>query len=116
MIAVIFEAETTADTQAEYLGWAADLRPLLDDIDGFLAIERFRSLTTPGRVLSLSFWRDEAAVARWRALPEHRRAQAAGRDHVFAGYRLRIAEVLRDYGKDDRAAAPADSRDFHAES
>lgn len=114
MIAVIFEAETSADAQAEYLDWAAELRPLLDHIDGFISIERFQSLTTPGRLLSLSFWRDEAAVARWRALPEHRRAQAAGRDHVFADYRLRIAEVLRDYGMTDRAEAPANSRDFHA--
>lgn len=114
MIAVIFEAETSADAQAEYLDWAAELRPLLNDIDGFISIERFQSLTTSGRLLSLSFWRDEAAVARWRALPEHRRAQAAGRDHVFAGYRLRIAEVLRDYGMNDRAEAPADSRDFHS--
>lgn len=115
MIAVIFEAETSADAQAEYLDWAAELRPLLSDIDGFVSIERFQSLTTPGRLLSLSFWRDEAAVARWRALPEHRRAQAAGRDHVFAGYRLRIAEVIRDYGMNDRAEAPADSREFHTQ-
>lgn len=113
MIAVIFEAETSADAQAEYLDWAAELRPLLDRIDGFISIERFQSLSTPGRLLSLSFWRDEAAVARWRALPEHRRAQAAGRDHVFATYRLRIAEVLRDYGMTERDQAPADSRDFH---
>lgn len=115
MIAVIFEAETPADAQAEYLDWAAELRPLLDGIDGFISIERFQSLSIPGRVLSLSFWRDEAAVARWRALPEHRHAQAAGRDHVFAGYRLRIAEVLRDYGMNERAEAPADSREFHTQ-
>lgn len=115
MIAVIFEAEMSAETQAEYLNWAAELRPLLAEIDGFLSIERFQSLSTPGRLLSLSFWRDEAAVAKWRALPEHRRAQAAGRNHVFTGYRLRIAEVLRDYGMNDRAEAPADSCDFHAE-
>lgn len=114
MIAVIFEAETSADAQAEYLNWAAELRPLLNDVEGFISIERFQSLTTPGRVLSLSFWRDEAAVASWRALPEHRRAQAAGRDHVFAGYRLRVAEVLRDYGMNDRAEAPTDSQSFHS--
>lgn len=115
MIAVIFEVDMPAEAKAEYLDWAAELRPLLDDIDGFLSIERFQSLTTSGRLLSLSFWRDEAAVARWRALPEHRRAQAAGRDHVFAGYRLRVAEVLRDYGMTDRAEAPTDSREFHIE-
>lgn len=114
MIAVIFEVETSAETQAEYLDWAAELRPLLETIDGFISIERFQSLSTPGLLLSLSFWRDEAAVAQWRALPEHRRAQAAGRDHVFAGYRLRVAEVLRDYGMTERDLAPADSRAFHA--
>ena len=81
MIAVIFEVDVPADAKGEYLDWAAELRPLLSEIDGFLSIERFQSLTTPGRLLSLSFWRDEAAVARWRALPEHRRAQVAGRDH-----------------------------------
>lgn len=113
MIAVIFEVDVPAEAKAEYLDWAAELRPLLDGIDGFLSIERFQSLTTPGRLLSLSFWRDEAAVARWRALPEHRRAQAAGRDHVFADYRLRVAEVLRDYGMHEREQAPTDSRDFH---
>lgn len=113
MIAVIFEVDVPADAKGEYLDWAAELRPLLSEIDGFLSIERFQSLTTPGRLLSLSFWRDEAAVARWRALPEHRRAQTAGRDHVFAGYRLRVAEVLRDYGMTERAEAPADSITFH---
>ena len=113
MIAVIFEVDVPAAAKGEYLDWAAELRPLLSEIDGFLSIERFQSLTTPGRLLSLSFWRDEAAVARWRALPEHRRAQTAGRDHVFAGYRLRVAEVLRDYGMTERAEAPADSLTFH---
>ena len=113
MIAVIFEGETTEGRRDDYLDEAAVLRPLLDGIDGFLSIERFESLTAPGKLLSLSFWRDEAAVARWRALPEHRRAQTAGRDHVFAGYRLRVAEVLRDYGMTERAEAPADSITFH---
>ena len=113
MIAVIFEVDVPAGAKGEYLDWTAELRPLLSEIDGFLSIERFQSLTTPGRLLSLSFWRDEAAVARWRALPEHRRAQTAGRDHVFAGYRLRVAEVLRDYGMTERAEAPADSLTFH---
>lgn len=113
MIAVIFEAQTSADRQAEYLDLAAQLRPYLGRIDGFLSIERFESLTTPGKVLSLSFWRDEAAVAQWRNLPEHRVAQAAGRDHVFMDYRLRIASVLRDYGMTDREEAPTDSHERH---
>lgn len=116
MIAVIFEVEMPADARGEYLDWATQLRPLLEEIDGFLSIERFESLTTPGRLLSLSFWRDETAVANWRALPEHRRAQAAGRDHVFSGYRLRVAEVLRDYGMTERDQAPADSLSFHTQA
>jgi heme-degrading monooxygenase HmoA len=107
MIAVIFEVRPR-DTK-RYLDIAADLRPLLDDIDGFLSIERFESLSEKGKVLSLSFWRDEAAVAAWRNLPPHRDAQAEGRAQVFRDYRLRIAGVIRDYGMNDRAQAPADS-------
>ncbi|MDP0925788.1 antibiotic biosynthesis monooxygenase [Paracoccus onubensis] len=114
MIAVIFEVEITTETQSEYLDLAAQLRPLLEDIDGFLSIERFRSLTNPDKILSLSFWRDEAAIAQWRNLSEHRAAQTAGRDHIFADYRLRIANVLRDYGMNARDEAPADSRNIHS--
>lgn len=110
MIAVIFEATPAAGRREDYLGLAADLRPLLDGIDGFVSIERFESLAQPGKLLSLSFWRDEAAVAAWRALPPHRAAQALGRGEVFADYRLRIAGVIRDYGLTDRDQAPADSR------
>ena len=98
MIGVIFEAQTSADTQAEYHDLAAQLRPHLTQIDGFLSIERFQSLTTPGEALFLSFWRDEAALAQLRNRPEHRAAQAAGRNHVLTDCRLRIAPVLRDYG------------------
>ncbi len=115
MIAVIFEAEPAAGNQAEYLALAAELRPLLDDIDGFISIERFESLTTPGKVLSLSFWRDEAAIAQWRNMNAHREVQVAGRSRVFTDYRLRIAEVQRDYGMNARAQAPADSRSIHNE-
>lgn len=107
MIAVIFEVRP-ADRDA-YLGIAANLRPLLDGIDGFISIERFESLAEPGKLLSLSFWRDEAAVAAWRNTEEHRAAQTAGRDGVLKDYRLRIAAVVRDYGIADRAQAPADS-------
>ncbi len=110
MIAVIFEVEPADGRRDDYLGRAGDLRPLLDGIDGFLSIERFESLAQPGKLLSLSFWRDEAAVAAWRTLPEHRAAQAAGRAGIFRDYRLRIAAVVRDYGLTDRAEAPADSR------
>ncbi|MGO4440223.1 antibiotic biosynthesis monooxygenase family protein [Rhizobium sp. RAF56] len=113
MIAVIFEVIPAEGERERYLGLAADLRPELETIDGFVSIERFESLTSPGKLLSLSFWRDEEAVRLWRNLPSHRAAQRAGRDHVFAGYRLRIASVLRDYGMDDRVEAPADSRAYH---
>ena len=106
MIAVIFEAEPAEGQRETYLDLAAALRPDLDQVDGFLSIERFESLTTPGKVLSLSFWRDEAAVSAWRTHTPHRGAQAAGRSGVFSGYRLRVAHVLRDYGLTDRDQAP----------
>ena len=113
MIAVIFEAVTSANSKSAYLDAAARLRPLLAEVDGFIAIERFESLTQPGKILSLSFWRDAAAVERWRNLPEHREVQAAGRAGIFSDYRLRVAEVLRDYGMNARDQAPPDSRSAH---
>ena len=108
MIAVIFEV--WPNDRKAYLDIAASLRPLLDSIDGFISIERFESLSEKGKLLSLSFWRDEAAVAAWRNQSEHRAAQAAGRGGVLRDYRLRIAGVMRDYGMTDREEAPADSR------
>ena len=113
MIAVIFEVLPHADGKARYLDLAAALRPLLDEVDGFISIERFQSLSDPGKLLSLSFFRDEAAIAQWRQLEAHRAAQAAGRGALFADYRLRIAHVVRDYGMAERADAPPDSRVRH---
>ncbi|KNY12238.1 antibiotic biosynthesis monooxygenase [Achromobacter piechaudii] len=113
MIAVIFEVEPANGDAAPYLDIAAGLIDELRTIDGFLSVERFQSLTTPGKLLSLSFWRDEDAVKRWRTLDSHRRAQQAGRGGVFQNYRLRVAQVLRDYGMNDRDQAPGDSRDRH---
>ncbi|MCT9069793.1 antibiotic biosynthesis monooxygenase family protein [Cupriavidus gilardii] len=113
MIAVIFEVEFAAGQKDAYLDIAAQLRPTLDAIDGFISVERFQSLSTPGKVLSLSFFRDEAAVQAWRNTVEHRHAQAAGRGGVFADYRLRVAQVLRDYGMHRREQAPGDSRAVH---
>jgi heme-degrading monooxygenase HmoA len=107
MIAVIFEAQPRDGQQAAYLSIAAALRPELEKIDGFISIERFQSLSEPEKILSLSWWRDEAAVARWRHFEQHRAAQRAGRDHIFRDYRLRVAQVLRDYGMQDRAQVPA---------
>lgn len=114
MIAVIFEGTMAADGRDGYLQWAARLAEELPKIDGFLSIERFQSLARPDALLSLSFWRDEEAVAAWRNLESHRMAQAAGRGKLFADYRLRVAEVLRDYGIADRAQAPEDSRSAHS--
>lgn len=112
MIAVIFEVEPS-DAEA-YFDLAARLHPLLDDIDGFISIERFQSLSDSAHVLSLSFWRDEASIAQWRTLEAHRAAQAEGRAHILRDYRLRIAEVVRDYGMNARDEAPRDSRAAHA--
>ena len=115
MIAVLFEAWPAPGQDARYLDLAAALRPALDRIDGFVSIERFASLAEEGKLLSLSFWRDELAVAQWRNTAAHRDTQAAGRTGVFSDYRLRIAEVVRDYGMNERAEAPADSRVVHGE-
>lgn len=110
MIAVIFEVWPRPEHKHSYLDIAAELRPLLDTIDGFISVERFESLSEPGKILSLSFWRDEAAIAAWRTLEPHRSAQQKGRATIFSDYRIRIAEIGRDYGLNDRPAAPADSR------
>jgi heme-degrading monooxygenase HmoA len=113
MIAVIFEVEPKPGRRDAYLDAAALLKPLLEQIDGFVSIERFESLTRPGKLLSLSFWRDEEAVREWRNVEAHRRTQAAGRTEIFEDYRLRVAAVLRDYGMNEREQAPQDSRAAH---
>jgi heme-degrading monooxygenase HmoA len=113
MIAVIFEVWPRPELKDRYLAIAAELRAQLQALDGFISVERFESLTEPGKILSLSFFRDEAAVAAWRNMLEHRTAQAAGRNAIFADYRLRVAEVLRDYGMTARREVPGDSRDRH---
>ncbi len=113
MMAVIFEVVPAQGRMQAYLDAAAALRPLLAQIDGFISIERFQSLSEPGKLLSLSFWRDEAAIAQWRNLEAHRHTQQFGRNTAFADYRLRVAGVVRDYGMNDRAQAPGDSRVVH---
>ena len=115
MIAVIFELWPAAGQEASYFELAAQLRPELDAMDGFISIERFESLAMPGKYLSLSFWRDEAAVQSWRNCGHHRDAQMQGRGRVLSSYRLRVAGVLRDYGMNERAQAPSDSLAFHAQ-
>lgn len=113
MIAIIFEVQPADGEKQHYLDLAASLRAELEQIDGFISVERFQSLTDPMKMLSLSFFRDEEAVRQWRNLPSHRATQAKGRNGVFANYRLRVANVLRDYGLNERQEAPADGRVVH---
>lgn len=113
MMAVIFEVRPADGQMDHYLAHAARMRPLLDDAPGFISVERFQSLYDPGKLLSLSFFNDEAAIARWRNMPAHRSTQTAGPSGMFDDYRLRIADVSRDYGLHDRAQAPKDSQLHH---
>ncbi|SFE49082.1 antibiotic biosynthesis monooxygenase family protein [Roseivivax sediminis] len=113
MIAVIFEVSPAEGRQDEYLDIAAQMRPMIEEVEGFLSVERFRSLSDPDKLLSISFFEDEEAVERWRRLAAHRGAQAKGRGGVFADYRLKVCQVLRDYGMFDRDEAPGDSRAAH---
>ncbi len=116
MIAVIFELIPDEGRRDDYLGTAAELRPVLEQIEGFISVERFQSLTDPRKLLSLSFFEDEDAVRRWRRTMEHRAAQSRGRTGIFADYRLRVAHVVRDYGLSERAEALADSLHHHDSS
>jgi len=113
MIAVIFEAFPAEGKWDEYLEIAAALKPKLADIKGFISVERFQSISDPEKVLSLSFWEDESSIAQWRNLELHREAQAKGRNAVFNNYRLRVANVMRDYGMTQRIEAPEDSKNIH---
>lgn len=113
MIAIIFEVWPEDGQRQHYLDLAAALREELTKMDGFISVERFQSLTEPGKMLSLSFSRDEASVKAWRSLAAHRATQAKGRAGVFAGYRLRVASVIREYGMFERDQAPEDSRIAH---
>jgi heme-degrading monooxygenase HmoA len=113
VIGIIFEVWPAEGKKQEYLDIGAKLRPLLDQIDGFISIERFESLYEPGKILSLSFFRDQAALEQWRTLEAHRIAQTRGRASIFRDYRLRVVGVIRDYGMSDRQQAPADSLSYH---
>lgn len=105
---VIFEVQPKPGRVQDYLDIAARLRPELEKVDGFISVERFQSLTDPSKLLSLSTWRDEDAVKRWRQHMEHGHAQAKGRHELFADYRIRVAAVIRDYGMANRDEAPQD--------
>lgn len=113
MIAVIFEVFPAEGKMKEYLDIATELKLQLEKIDGFISIERFSSLAEEGKILSLSFWRDEKAIEVWRNLESHRFAQEKGRGGVFRNYRLRVADVNRDYGLNNREEAPVDSKNVH---
>jgi len=113
MIAVIFEAIPAEGKKEEYFSIAAELRPILKKMKGFISIERFQSFSDPEKILSLSFWEDEESIKQWRNTEMHRLAQSRGRESIFKNYRLRIAEVARDYGMFDRKEAPVDSKAFH---
>ena len=113
MIAIIFEVIPAEGRRDEYLDIAATMRPMVEQVEGFISVERFESLTNPGKLLSISFFEDEAAVDRWRALSGHRGAQRRGREGVFGDYRLKVCHVLRDYGMFDRDEAPQDSLAEH---
>jgi heme-degrading monooxygenase HmoA len=108
MIAVIFEVIPTTEGKQEYLSIAAQLREHLKEVPGFISIERFQSLNDESKILSLSFWEDEAAIARWRNLEQHRAAQAKGRQTLFENYRIRVGHIVRDYSLDAREQAPED--------
>ncbi|MGB0498254.1 MAG: antibiotic biosynthesis monooxygenase family protein [Rubricella sp.] len=113
MIAVIFEVRPAEGRKEHYLDIAAAMRPMVEEVEGFISVERFQSLTDPEKLLSISFFEDEAALDRWRRLAAHRAAQAKGRGGIFSDYRLRVAHVIRDYGMFDRDEAPLDSRSAH---
>jgi len=113
MIAVIFELTPAAGRKQDYLDLAAGLNEVVKDFDGFISIERFQSIADPARFVSISFWRDEEAVRKWRNVQQHREAQKKGRGGIFAAYRLRVAQVMRDYTMDERRQAPEDSLKVH---
>jgi heme-degrading monooxygenase HmoA len=111
MIAIIFEVKIEEGSSNDYLAIAAELRPILEKIEGFVSIERFQSLTDPDKLLSLSFFESEEAVEQWRNLSAHREAQSTGRQGIFKDYRIRVAEVVRDYGMFERDQVPEDSKE-----
>lgn len=113
MHAVIFEVWPREERRKDYFDTAAALHAELQKMPGFISVERFESITEPGKFLSLSIWDSDEAIARWRRHARHREAQAAGRAGIFAKYRLRVAAVVRDYGMSERAQAPADSLAAH---
>ena len=114
MIAVLFESKPHPGKKDAYLDAGAKLGPVVEHFDGFLGIERFESITNPGKVMAISYWRDEECVQKWRNLEIHRKIQDTSRRTIFADYRLRVAKIIRDYTMNDRSQAPEDSKTAHA--
>ncbi|WP_211823825.1 antibiotic biosynthesis monooxygenase family protein [Proteus terrae] len=100
MIAVIFEVNIKPGKHDRYLSLAADLKPLLKDIEGFISIERFQSLSTEGKLLSLSWWENEEAVLQWKKNILHKSAQQEGRESIFDFYKISIVFLVREYSFD----------------
>ena len=113
MIAVLFEVFLKEEHKSEYLEIAFKLKQRLQEIEGFISIERFASLQDSNKILSLSYWENEESIKHWRNIVEHREGQAQGRDHVFSDYRIRVGQIIRDYGMADRDQAPTDSKEIH---
>jgi heme-degrading monooxygenase HmoA len=113
VIAVIFEFTPAEGRFPEYMKLVDTLREDLAKAEGFISLERFESITNKGKFVSLQFWQDDESVRKWRNLQKHREAQKKGRGGIFKSYRLRIAEVTRDYTMDERAQAPKDSVELH---
>ncbi|KXX67207.1 antibiotic biosynthesis monooxygenase [Flammeovirga sp. SJP92] len=113
MIAVIFEVLPKEENKQEYLEIASKLKPMLEGMEGFISIERFQSLQNPNKMLSLSYWEDEKAIEHWRNNMLHRKGQASGKKHIFSDYSIRVGQIIRDYGLDDRDEAPVDSNSYH---
>ncbi len=113
MIAVIFEVLPKEENKQEYFDIAANLKPILENIEGFISVERFESLQTDGKFLSLSFWESEEAIEKWRNETMHREGQSNGLGHIFSDYRIRVGSIIRDYGMEKREEAPKDSNEYH---
>ena len=113
MIAVIFEFTPRDGRFADYKALAEGLADDVRNAEGFISIERFESISNKGKFVSLSFWRDDESVRKWRNLQKHREAQKKGRGSIFESYRLRVAQVMRDYTMDERGQTPKDSVEIH---
>jgi heme-degrading monooxygenase HmoA len=114
MFAVIFEVKPTVEGKEEYLEIANNLRKYLENQEGLISVERFQSLIDESKILSLSFWENEKVIEKWRNIHEHRMGQKEGKEKLFHSYRIRVAQVVRDYTESERNEAPNDSNENFA--